>query len=78
VILPKIPDLSKLSSKLQTDLEHFSQSIKSTVHNFPKVIQISEDIEFTELREILVKIGLNFTDDLAKIRRAYDLAVAVA
>ncbi|MFQ6112755.1 MAG: B12-binding domain-containing radical SAM protein [bacterium] len=77
VILPKIHELGKVHSKIQTDLEHISQTIKSTIHNVPKVIQIPEDIDFKELREILTKIGLNFTDDLAKIRRAYDLAVAV-
>ncbi|MFQ5866002.1 MAG: B12-binding domain-containing radical SAM protein [bacterium] len=77
VILPKIHELGKVHSKLQTDLEHISNSIKSTIHNFPKVIQIPEDIDFKELRETLTKIGLNFTDDLAKIRRAYDLALAV-
>jgi radical SAM superfamily enzyme YgiQ (UPF0313 family) len=78
VILPKMQDLEKVHAKIQTDIEHISHTIKSTFNNFPKVIQIPEDIDFKELREILTKIGLNFTDDLAKIRRAYDLAVAVA
>ncbi|MFQ5824669.1 MAG: B12-binding domain-containing radical SAM protein [bacterium] len=78
VILPKFPDFGKVHSKLHEDLENISQSIKTTVHNFPKIIQIPVDIDFKELQEILTKIGLHFTDDLGKIRRAYDLAIAVA
>jgi radical SAM superfamily enzyme YgiQ (UPF0313 family) len=78
VILPTVVDLEEYPSKLLASVEEVAKAIKSTVTSLPNVIQVQADMKSKSLQQSLTQIGLIFTDDLNKIRRACSKALTLA
>lgn len=78
VIVPIVEDLEEYPSKLMASIEEVSKAIKATVNSLPYVIHVQADMKSKSLQQTLTQIGLIFTDDLNKIRRACSKALTPA
>jgi len=78
VILPIVQDLEGYQFKLLTDIEEVSKAFKSTLTSLPHIIQVQIDTKSKSLQQTLTQIGLIFTDDLNKIRKACSKALTPA
>ena len=78
VVIPIVNDFEKYQIRFISDINEVSKSFKSSLSNLPHIINLDVDIEIKSLRETFIKVGLIFTNDLNKIRKAYIKALAVA
>jgi len=78
VALPRVEGLEQIWARFSTEMGEISDALKSRIARLPKVIQLPTEPLAPSFRKTLTKIGLIFTDDLGKIRRALGKANVVS
>lgn len=68
-------EIGSVSSKLNESFDNLSKSIQDKVLNLPNIIHL-KDFDLESVRDHLTALGLMFSDDLLKISRARDKALA--
>jgi hypothetical protein len=77
VLLPLVTELEQYHRHFLAGVEHMTEEVSSQLKKLPKIINVplpQTDVE--AYRENLLRLGLLFTDDLAKVRLACDRAIA--
>jgi hypothetical protein len=77
VLLPLAKELEQYHRHFLAGVEHMAQEVSSQLKKLPKIINVPlPQSNMDAFRENLLRLGLLFTDDTAKVRMACDRAVS--
>ncbi|MDZ7288317.1 MAG: radical SAM protein [candidate division KSB1 bacterium] len=77
VLLPLVNELEQYHQRFLAGIEEMAHEVSSKLKQLPKIINVPLPQTNVEvLRENLLQLGLLFTDDVARVRLAYERAVA--